>query len=88
MVVPKVSFTRRFHRKDYFSKSLSVDCISHYSKGCTGLRETDTMDTFVDSSWYYMRYPDTNNNEELISSSLANQWLPVDIYIGGIEHGR
>ena len=55
--------------------------------GCVGVRETDTMDTFVDSSWYFMRYPDTHNDKEMICNSLAKQWLPVDVYIGGIEHG-
>ncbi|KAI2466520.1 leucyl-tRNA synthetase [Annulohypoxylon bovei var. microspora] len=49
-------------------------------------RDTDTMDTFVDSSWYYMRFPDPNNSEELISKPLAESYLPVDVYIGGVEH--
>lgn len=49
-------------------------------------RETDTMDTFVDSSWYYVRYLDKNNKEEAVNTSEAKQWLPVDLYIGGKEH--
>lgn len=52
-----------------------------------GVRESDTMDTFVDSSWYFMRYPDAHNDRALVSPMIANQWLPVDLYIGGIEHG-
>lgn len=49
-------------------------------------RDGDTLDTFVDSSWYQLRYPDPHNSDELISESKANQWLPVDQYVGGIEH--
>ena len=58
-----------------------------YREGCRALRETDTMDTFVDSSWYFMRYIDAHNDKEMVSGPLARQWLPVDVYIGGIEHG-
>ncbi|KAI6080602.1 leucyl-tRNA synthetase [Hypoxylon rubiginosum] len=49
-------------------------------------RDTDTMDTFVDSSWYYMRFPDPNNSEAPISESAAKSFLPVDVYVGGVEH--
>jgi len=49
-------------------------------------RETDTMDTFICSSWYYMRYTDAKNCDEIFSSEKANTWLGVDQYIGGIEH--
>ncbi|MCC0683288.1 leucine--tRNA ligase [Clostridioides sp. ZZV14-6345] len=49
-------------------------------------REVDTMDTFVDSSWYFLRYVDSNNENEPFSKVLVNRWHPVDQYIGGVEH--
>lgn len=49
-------------------------------------RETDTMDTFICSSWYYMRYTDPHNTSLPFDDSKANYWMPVDQYIGGIEH--
>ncbi len=49
-------------------------------------RETDTMDTFMCSSWYYMRYADARNDKKAFDKELVNKWLPVDQYVGGIEH--
>jgi len=49
-------------------------------------RETDTMDTFVNSSWYYLRYTDAKNSKKIFDSKKANYWAPINQYIGGPEH--
>ena len=62
---------------------VNVDCPSC---GEPAKRETDTMDTFIDSSWYFLRYTDANNIEEAFSKEKVNDWMAVDQYVGGIEH--
>ena len=54
--------------------------------GTAAMRDTDTMDTFVDSSWYYLRYPSSTNHNEPFSRADVDTWLPVDQYVGGVTH--
>ena len=62
---------------------VAVDCPKC---GTKARRETDTMDTFIDSSWYFLRYADAKNDKEAFANDLVNYWMPVDQYVGGIEH--
>jgi leucyl-tRNA synthetase len=78
---------------DYLPKGRSPlaaasDWVATKCPSCHGAaeRETDTMDTFVDSSWYFMRYTDARNDREPWHRAVLNEWMPVDNYIGGVEH--
>jgi len=72
-------------------RSPLVDSASFHDVVCpkcggAARRECDTMDTFVDSSWYYLRYADPRNNEAFADPEKIKQWCPVDLYLGGAEH--
>ena len=67
-------------KSEKFVKTVCPKC------GGEAVRETDTMDTFVDSSWYFLRYVDPKNNKVFASGEKIKKWLPVDMYIGGAEH--
>ena len=72
-------------------KSPLQECTTFYEASCPkcrrpARRETDTMDTFVDSSWYFLRYTDPHASDAPINPQEVSDWMPVDQYIGGIEH--
>jgi leucyl-tRNA synthetase len=78
-----VSFDKPGNPLDRNAGFTNVKCPSC---GGSARRETDTMDTFVDSSWYFIRFTDPWNEQSATTPAVANKWMPVDQYIGGIEH--
>jgi len=79
----KVKFTGKGNPLESSKEFLDAKCPKCNSKG---RRETDTMDTFVDSSWYFLRYCSPKENKLPFNKKSVNYWMPVNQYIGGIEH--
>ncbi|MXP56272.1 leucine--tRNA ligase [Pantoea sp. Mhis] len=82
VILPKNYF---FNKKNNFFQ-IDSNWANITINGESALRETDTFDTFMESSWYYARYTCVNYNKGMLDPSIANYWLPVDQYVGGIEH--
>ena len=80
-----VEFTGQGNPLETSDSFLNVDCPKC---DAPARRETDTMDTFVDSSWYFLRYTDAMNDDECFDKNIANHWMNVDFYCGGIEHAQ
>ena len=79
----KIKFNSRTNPLINYKPFIEVNCPKCGNKG---KRETDTMDTFVNSSWYFLRYCDPNNTKEIFDRKKVDYWMPIDIYIGGREH--
>ena len=92
--VPEKDLPVELPRDIVFGKGNPLETSSEFMQvkcptcGKDARRETDTMDTFVDSSWYFLRFTDATNKEQCFSRDSANHWMNVDFYCGGIEHAQ
>ncbi|MFI4847295.1 MAG: class I tRNA ligase family protein [Candidatus Makana argininalis] len=93
VTVPKNQLPVLLSQKNYKNKKLNkihnnFEYKKCYYKGSPAVRESDTFDTFMESSWYYVRYTCNKYNKNMVHTKSANYWLPIDQYIGGIEHAN
>jgi leucyl-tRNA synthetase len=89
--VPEDQLPVKLPDVEFLGKKGLAEIPSFYEVDCPkcggpAKRDTDTMDTFVDSSWYYLRYISPQDDQKIFDSKQVNRWLPVDQYVGGIEH--
>ena len=85
--LPKLS-AEQFKGKTGNPLETSADWVNTTCPKCSGpaKRDTDTMDTFMDSAWYFFRFTDPHNNDVPVDTQKANEFMPVDFYVGGVEH--
>ncbi|TSC96172.1 MAG: leucyl-tRNA synthetase [Parcubacteria group bacterium Athens1014_10] len=86
LVLPEIEDFKPLGEKSPLAKAEKFVKTKCPKCGAEAKRETDTMDTFVDSAWYYLRYVDPKNSEEIFEKKKIKYWLPTDLYVGGIEH--
>ncbi|WP_247646074.1 class I tRNA ligase family protein, partial [Enterobacteriaceae endosymbiont of Donacia piscatrix] len=86
LVFPKFFFNENINENYNKKIKKNLRWFSYHKNGIKGQIETDTFDTFIESSWYYARYTCNDEKKSMINIKKAKYWLPVDQYIGGIEH--